>query len=127
MLLWVGIIAVSTVRCQDNVETRSTTDKEEQAQIVDVHAIWKKHERVMEGALAGRPHVIEKFGAACSFFTRLSGIEIRGNGSFFGWLPNQDTAVDFEKVKIWYAENKDRLYWDEQSKSVQVRSGSPES
>jgi hypothetical protein len=86
----------------------------------DVVKIWRKQERIVQDALAGRPYSIEAFGKACDFFTRLTGIEIRGNGSYFDWLPTQETAIDFRRVEDWYAVNRGRLYWDEASKSVKV-------
>jgi hypothetical protein len=87
--------------------------------------VWKENERVVRNALGGKTYSIDKFGAACGFFETTTGIVIRGNGSFFGWLPDQDTATDFKKVEEWYAVNRDRLYWDEASKSVRVRKRNP--
>lgn len=88
---------------------------------VNVDEIWRKNEKIVDNALSGRGYSVEEFGRACDFFEKTTGIEIRGNGSFFGWLANGDTAVDFKKVRAWYSVNHDRLYWDKVSKSVKVR------
>jgi hypothetical protein len=97
--------------------SRAHENKAEQA--------WRENEAIIRNALAGKTHSTEKFGSACEFFEKLTGIVIRGNGSFFGWLPNQDTATDFERVEEWYATHQKLLYWDEGSKSVKVRDRKP--
>jgi hypothetical protein len=102
-------------------ERSSPSPSVAQSQSVKAEDVWRENERIIENALAGRSYSIERFGASCDFFTRLTGIEIRGNGSYFGWLPNESTREDFRKVQEWYTLNKNRLYWDSRSKSVQIR------
>ena len=58
---------------------------------------------------------------ACKFFEELTGIPIRGEGTFVGWLPNEHTAEDLEAVREWYSMNRDRLYWDEETRSIKIR------
>jgi hypothetical protein len=82
--------------------------------------VWRENERVVKGALSGHAYFPDKFGDACAFFGNVTGIKIRGRGTFFGWLPNEYSAADFERVESWYSVNRDRLYWDEASKSVKV-------
>jgi hypothetical protein len=117
----------AAIFCSCSVESDPShaAAKPKLAQDAHVVRVWEKQEKIMEDALAGRPYSIEEFGAACDFFTRLTGIEIRGNGSFFGWLPNEETAIDFKRVEEWYAANRDRLYWDEASKSVKAHDRKP--
>jgi hypothetical protein len=88
---------------------------------VGVDEVWASNERIMEGALSGKGYSVEKFNGACDFFERLTGIQVRGNGTYFGWLANEETEEDFKKIKKWYQINRERLYWDETSKSVKVR------
>ncbi|HEY7214040.1 MAG TPA: hypothetical protein VIC28_05380 [Thermoanaerobaculia bacterium] len=82
--------------------------------------IWREHEsalrRAVEGALLN-----DEFADACEFFRKVAGIEIRGDGSHIGWIPNENTRADLEKVHDWYEENGARLYWDDRSQSVKVR------
>ena len=106
--------------CYEKREARVLKEFAGPAKPGDAEALWKSHERIMQDALAGKPYSIEEFGAACTFFTELTGIEIRGNGSYFGWLPNEYTAEDFERVRDWYVVNKDKLCFDEQTVSVMV-------
>lgn len=106
----------------DKANNRSDPSlQHERTPAVNVDEIWRKNEKIVTNALNGRGYSVEEFGRACKFFEKTTGIEIRGNGSFFGWLANRETAVDFKKVQAWYSVNHDRLYWDEASKSVKVR------
>jgi hypothetical protein len=82
--------------------------------------VWRENERIVKGALSGHAYSPDRFGDACAFFENVAGIEIRGRGTFFGWLPNEYSAADFERVESWYSVNRSRLYWDEASRSVKV-------
>jgi len=75
-------------------------------------AIWAKHEAVVEQALHGTFHETE-YSEAGRFFRELTGIELHGNGTPFGWMPVRETAADFERIRAWYRANGDRLYADE--------------
>ena len=82
--------------------------------------VWRENERIVKGALSGHAYSPDRFGDACAFFENVAGIKIRGRGTFFGWLPNESSAADFERVESWYSVNRGRLYWDEASRSVKV-------
>ena len=81
--------------------------------------IWRRHEAVVVQALQGRQKD-DEFERAVAFFADVTGIEIEVNIFTFGFLPEPGTAEDFERVREWYARNKDRLYFDEDSLSVKV-------
>lgn len=115
------LVALALTSCSVGADSPHAAGGSGHPQDSRVIEAWKKQERIMEDALAGRTYSIEEFGNACEFFTKLTGIEIRGNGSYFGWLPTQESATDFQRVKDWYAVNRDRLYWDEASGSVKVQ------
>lgn len=91
---------------------RGSADKAQEA--------WRRNERIVRYALSGKPYSPEKFGDACAFFEEVTGITIRGNGSFFGWRVEEGSAADFKKVEAWYTQHRDQLYWDEKSQSVKV-------
>src|SRR3979411_2251705 len=76
---------------------------------VNVDEIWRKNEEVVDNALSGRGYSVEEFSQACNFFGKITGVELRGDGNFFGWLANGDTAADLKKVRRWYSDNYDRL------------------
>ncbi|MFL6192610.1 MAG: hypothetical protein ACJ75H_00455 [Thermoanaerobaculia bacterium] len=82
--------------------------------------VWKKHESAVFRAVHG-VEIGDEFGEACGFFSEVTGLEIRGDGSYFGWVPNGHTDEDFAKVKAWYAEKGNRLYWDDREQRVRVR------
>ena len=56
---------------------------------------------------------------AVHFFNVLTGIESQSWGDDVGQY--NPTREDYEKWSQWYENNKDKLYWDKESKSVRVR------
>lgn len=84
---------------------------------------WQRHITSLEAAVTGGVHD-ESFEEACQFFERVTGEPVRGNGSPFGWLPNEATRSDLDSLRAWYSANHSRLYWDEATKTVKVRSPS---
>ena len=89
--------------------------------VQSVEVIWRSKERIIQAALEGGEVSEEGYMEACEFFERLTGIPIRGKGTFVGWLPNEHTAEDLQAVRAWYSVNRDRLYIDEETQSVEVR------
>jgi hypothetical protein len=86
------------------------------------HEIWLANERVIEDAAMRRPGRLSDFEEACHFFWKLTGISVPGNFStYLGVnLPSKDTATALVPLRRWYAENKDRLYWDKESDEVRL-------
>lgn len=79
-----------------------------------------KNEAKVASAVGGGTYSPEEFAEACMFFTRLTGLEIRGNGTYLGLLPNEHTADDLKSVQEWYRKNNERIYWDEGAQAVKV-------
>ncbi|HKI00775.1 MAG TPA: hypothetical protein VKK31_02230 [Thermoanaerobaculia bacterium] len=86
------------------------------------HEIWRRHEQVVSDAAAGKHIDLNDFSDAALFFVKLTGINVPGEHStYIDWMPNQDTATALEPLRRWYAQNKDRLYWDEMRKEVKLK------
>jgi hypothetical protein len=82
---------------------------------------WRRHELVVEAAARGEPVDLKVFWKAVVFFNELTGITIPGEHSpLIDWMPNKDTASALQPLRRWYEKNKDRLYWDDQSKRVRL-------
>ena len=86
-----------------------------------VESIWHSNEAVIQTALEGGPIFEDRYMEACKFFEELTSIQIRGEGTFVGWLPNEHTKEDLQAVRDWYSANQHRLYWDEETKAIKVR------
>jgi hypothetical protein len=82
-------------------------------------AIWDRHERAVVRAIAGQIRD-DEFLVACRFFHELTGIEVRGDGTTFGWIATKETPADLEALRRWYRQNGDRLYADDKGR-VTVR------
>lgn len=83
--------------------------------------IWQDHEQVVNDAAQGKSVNLTDFSDAALFFGKLTGIDVPGDHStYIDWMPNKDTATAVEPLRRWYAENKDRLYWDDQMKRVRL-------
>lgn len=82
-------------------------------------AIWQSNEAAVARAVAGIV-INDEFEDACEFFDGVTGIEIRGDGSYLGWTPNEHTREDLEKIRDWYKRNGARLYWDPAEGKVKV-------
>jgi hypothetical protein len=87
------------------------------------YRVWKMNEEIFERALQGQQEN-EDFSRACDFFQNLTGIKIHLNFFTLGILPTPETRQDLEKIRSWYRKNKYRLYWDEATNSVKLRSNS---
>lgn len=87
------------------------------------HALdaWKKHEEVVERAIKGEQRD-DEFGDACLFFEQVTGISIHVNIFTLGYAPEAEAVNDLKLIKAWYRENHARLYWDEATKTVKVKS-----
>lgn len=86
-----------------------------------VESTWRANEAIIAHAISGGVSGEQSYISACRFFEELTGIEIRGEGTYAGWLPNEHTPEDLRAVQNWYSKNKHRLYWDEEAKAVKVR------
>ncbi len=86
-----------------------------------VESMWHSHEVVIQAALDGGPVFEDRYMEACKFFEELTGIPVRGEGTFVGWMPNEHTAEDLRAIHEWYSINRDRLYWDDGTKSIKIR------
>jgi hypothetical protein len=119
-------LAVSLLSCAPAPQEREVAGSESHAtgkQSVD--SIWRSNERIIQTALDGGPVFEDRYAAACEFFERLTGIPIRGKGTYLGWMPNEHTAEDLQAVRKWYSVNRGRLYFDDGTKSVKVRPKTP--
>lgn len=82
------------------------------------------HELVVEAAARGEPVDLKDFRKAAVFFDELTRITVPGEHSpLIDWMPNKDTASALLPLRRWYAKNRDRLYWDDQSKRVRLSGG----
>lgn len=88
----------------------------------DAQRIWRENEEVILEAGMGKRGSVSEFQDACYFFYKLTGINVPANySSYLGArFPNKDTATALEPLHHWYAENKDRLYWDEERNEVRL-------
>lgn len=84
--------------------------------------IWSAHERVIVDVAMKRRVNLGDFQDARYFFEKLTGVDVPGNYStYLGTsMPNKDTATALEPLRHWYAENQDRLYWDEEQGAVRL-------
>jgi hypothetical protein len=82
---------------------------------------WHRNEAIIEQSLKG-PSDPDSLLQAAIFFQKLTGIAIRGNATTFGFMPNANTKSDLERIRHWYQKNQRSLVWDEESKSVKLRS-----
>ena len=114
-------LVLASACAQEQPKQQAVTSETREPAPATVESVWHSHEMVIHKALEGGPIFEDRYMAACKFFENLTGITIRGEGTFVGWLPNEHTAADLQAVRDWYSANQHRLYWDEESKSVQVR------
>lgn len=85
------------------------------------HAIWHEHERVISDIAEGKRVDLDAYEEAVIFFERLAKIDVPSNHSPFVYaMPTKDTATALEPLRRWYAENKNRLYWDEERGEVRL-------
>lgn len=82
--------------------------------------IWRHHEAVVDRAIKGYQNE-DEFIESCLFFLRLTGIDIDVNMSTVGFIPQAEAPKDLKRIRAWYKQNHSRLYWDEKTRTVQVR------
>jgi len=83
--------------------------------------IWQQHETAIQRAVDG--YIIDdEFRDACEFFLELTGIDVRGDGSYIGWLPTEETKEDLVSLQLWLDENRQRLDWDRDQREVTLLS-----
>lgn len=83
--------------------------------------IWSHHEDVVARAIEGRQEG-DQFIEAVLFFAELTGIEIEVNMSTMGLIPKPETGRDLERIREWYAEHRECLYYDDAAEAVRRRS-----
>lgn len=87
----------------------------------EAHAIWHEHERVISDIAEGKRVDLEAFEEAVIFFWKLTRVTVPSNHSTFIYaMPTKETATALEPLRRWYAENKSRLYWDEERGEVRL-------
>lgn len=75
--------------------------------------VWNQHFEVLTGGLEGEPTTEGEIREACRFFRQLTGIEVGGTGTPFGWMLNEKTEEDLPLLEQWINEHGDRLRWDQ--------------
>lgn len=96
--------------------TRQCTAPQRQA-----HEIWHEHEQVISDIAMEKRVDLDAYGEAVFFFEKLTKITVPSNRSpFIDAMPTKDTATALEPLRRWYAENKSRLYWDEERGEVRL-------
>jgi len=98
---------------------RSSDSAQRAARRQQAQETWRRHEAVVVRALQGHQED-DELERALLFFADLTGIEIDANFFTLGVLPGPGSARDLEQLRVWYARNKERLYFDEDSLSVEV-------
>lgn len=81
--------------------------------------IWQRHEAVVVQALQGHQED-DEFERAVAFFADVTGIEIDVNIYTLGMLPGPRAEKDLQRIRSWYAANKDRLFFDQDTLLVKV-------
>jgi hypothetical protein len=85
-----------------------------------VAPVWHAHELVFE-ELKKTPAqgTLVEFQDAVEFFDELTGVPLRGDGSYVGFMPTAETLEDFKLVETWYEKNKENLCWDSMSGTIE--------
>jgi hypothetical protein len=89
--------------------------------------IWRQHEAaVAEGMDRWHGHD-SPFSDALIFFSEVVGIDIAVDIQYPGVITLPGAWEDLDRLREWYSRNKGRLYFDEESRKVQVnyRPGEP--
>jgi len=81
--------------------------------------IWQRNEAVVVQAIQGHQED-DEFERAVAFFTDVTGIEIDVNIYTLGMLPGPRAEKDLQRIRTWYAANKDRLFFDQDTLAVKV-------
>ena len=83
-------------------------------------SVWRTHEKVMEDVVSRKMGSMQEFTGAAVFFSNLTGIEARVNGSYIGIHPTKHTKDDLESWKEWFKENRARLFWNPETQMVEL-------
>ena len=114
---FVAVVLLGCPSPQDQVnEPKSQPASEEY--IARAVNTWDAHLKVLEDAVEGRPHSDEDLMRAGRFFRELTGIEIRGEGSYVGWLATSETREDLNTLREWFLEHGNDLRWDSKKEQV---------
>lgn len=83
-------------------------------------SIWEDHERIVSLFIRGTKEEIDfdRYAKACSFFSHLTGIEIRNDMGYVGLMPTRRAVEDIRDIQGWFKLNGDRLYWDAEHQAV---------
>lgn len=110
------LLALAALGCSPSDEKISHREAQQE---------WARHEKTLE-RLASRQRVtIKEFDDAVRFFVPLTGIEVPATqGAIVDIYPTAETTEALPELRRWYADNEERLYWDERSQSVQLRPAS---
>lgn len=107
----VGIVVLMLL----TVWYRNTTPRRE------AQEIWLEHERVISEVAAGKRVNLDDFESAAHFFEKLTKISVPSDHStFIDRMPTRETATSLIPLRRWYAENGNRLYWDEGRHEVKL-------
>lgn len=83
--------------------------------------IWKSHESVVAQAVRGEEHDTDQFVRSVDFFREVAGIEIRVEIYTMGYMPTAETSEDLKLVRAWFEANGDRLYYDQDTRTVRLQ------
>jgi len=104
--------SISTLACS----------RPEEVSRAKAQAFWKQNELVVERAAKGERVDLNRFAEASLFLQELTGVPIYGDHStFIDFSPTKETAKSVAPLRQWYSKNKDRLYWDQASRTVKLR------
>ncbi len=85
-------------------------------------SLWKGHEKVMEDVVnGGGDGSLQEFMDSALFFSELTGIDARVDGSYVGLHPTEHTKDDLELWRIWFKENRSRIFWNHEAQMVELK------
>jgi len=84
--------------------------------------IWLRNESVVESVVKHEKIDPNRLWPAVLFLQQVSGIAVPGEFStVIDFYPTAETAKAIRPLRAWYAANKDRLYFDEETQSVKLK------
>lgn len=78
---------------------------------------WSRNEAILTEAVKGKINT-DRFQKSVLFFYELTGISVHGEGTPFGYLPNERTKDDLVRLREWCKQHCDEIYWDEAAQEV---------
>jgi hypothetical protein len=85
------------------------------------HEVWKENEQVIVDLALGKNVYGSDFEQAIKFFHALTDITIPyDQNAVIDYMPIKQSATALKPLRRWYAENKNRLYWDEERHEVRL-------